>query len=363
MKNQNSFFRRYFTLAQLCCGPAALALRGKQLAAFLASATASHSRFECTTTYTFASTVFAKVKSHPEMAQAPKFRFGAGIYTAVLSAAVMVAMPALALNEVKSIEISGIQRVERETVMSYLPLQLGDEYSPRVASEMVKVLYGTGLFDNVAVDWKDGKLLIEVKENPMVNRVVFEGNEEFDKDRLLEMVSLKPRTVYTPGKVQEDVREIMAAYRNSGFFMAKITPQLIRRDQNRVDLIFKIEEGEATKVNRIRFVGNRAFGDADLRRIVGTRESRWWRFLSASDNYDPDRIEFDKELMRRFYISKGYADVQINSAVAELTRDKQGFFITYTVNEGAQYTFGKITASLNQEEFEVKPEELMSVVT
>lgn len=284
------------------------------------------------------------------------------LFATIIATSAIVATPALALNEIKSIEINGIERVERETVMSYLPLQLGDEYSPRAASEMVKVLYGTGLFDNVAVDWKDGKLLIDVKENPMVNRVVFEGNDEFDKDRLLEMVTLKPRTVYTPGKVQEDVREIQAAYRNSGFFLAKITPQLIRRDQNRVDLIFKIEEGEATKVNRIRFVGNRQFGDAELRNIVNTRESRWWRFLTSSDNYDPDRIEFDKELLRRFYISKGFADVQVNSAVAELTRDKQGFFITYTVNEGAEYTFGKITASINQEEFEVKPEELMSVV-
>lgn len=285
------------------------------------------------------------------------------LYTTLLAASTFTALPAWALNEVRAIQINGIERVERETVMSYLPLHLGDEYSPRVASEMVKVLYGTGLFDNISVDWKDGTLFIDVKENPMVNRVIFEGNDEFDKDRLITLVSLKPRTVYTPGKVQEDVRELQAAYRNAGFFMVKITPQLIRRDQNRVDMIYKIVEGDETKINRIRFVGNQRFGDSELRNIVNTRESRWWRFLTSSDSYDPDRMEFDKELLRRFYISKGFADVQVNSAVAELTRDKQGFFVTYTVNEGAPYTFGKITASINQEEFEVKPDELMGVLT
>ena len=271
------------------------------------------------------------------------------------------AVPAWA-EKIRQIEVTGNERVETSTVKSYLGLEPGADYSPTQAREALKSLYGTGLFDNVEIGWDQGKLFVDVRENPIVNQIAYEGNDALSDERLEAVVTMRPRAVYTPGKVQEDVKAILAAYRQSGRFLAQVNPQIIRRDQNRVDVIFVVDEGAKTKIRKVDFVGNSAYPDSDLRSVVATKEAAFWRFLSTADNYDPDRIEFDEELLRRFYLKNGYADFRVISAVAELSKSKEDFFVTYTVDEGKVYKFGRIDVRVSSRE-DIDEAELRSVVT
>ena len=266
---------------------------------------------------------------------------------ALVSAAMVPALAGTAWAEqIKDIVVNGNERVETSTVKSYLGLEQGNEYSPMKARTALKSLYGTGLFDNVEIGWDNGKLIVDVQENPIVNEIRYEGNSALSDDRLEAVVALRPRAVYTPGKIQEDVKAILAAYRQSGRFLAQVNPQIIRRDQNRVDVIFAVDEGAKTKIRKIDFVGNNVYSDPDLKDVIGTKESAFWRFLSTSDSYDPDRIEFDKELLRRFYLKNGYADFRVISAVAELSKSKEDFFVTYTIDEGEVYKFGNVDVTV-----------------
>lgn len=287
------------------------------------------------------------------------------ISTFVLSGA-LGAMGALSASAevVQKIQIDGNERIEDQTVFSYLDIKEGEDYNPRSGSDMIKKLYKTGLFSHVEMDWDGSYLTIRVEENPQVNEVRFEGNDELDSNTLKDAVSLRSRAVFTPDKVQRDITEIQAYYRQSGYFLAAVTPQVIERDQNRVDVIYVIDEGEKTNIGSIRFVGNNRFSDGDLKTIVRTKESAWWRLFSSADVYDPQRLEVDKELLRRHYIRSGYADFRVVSAVAELSKDKKDFFITFTVSEGKPYNFGKVDVRLDAvDDEDLNRDELLSVVT
>jgi len=181
-----------------------------------------------------------------------------------------------------------------------------------------------------------------VVENPIINRISFEGNQRIEDKDLEKEVQLRPRVVYTRTRVQNDVQRILELYRRSGRFAATVEPKIIQLDQNRVDLVFEVDEGPRTGVRKITFIGNEKFSDGRLREVIQTRESRWYRFLTTDDTYDPDRLTYDRELLRRYYLSRGYADFRVTSAVAELTPDKEEFFITFTVEEGERYQFGNI---------------------
>jgi outer membrane protein insertion porin family len=183
---------------------------------------------------------------------------------------------------------------------------------------------------------------VKVVENPIINRIGFEGNSKISQKTLEDEVQLKPRMVFTRAKVQADVQRIIEVYRRSGRFAAQVEPKTVQLAQNRVDLVFEINEGPTTGVSRIIFIGNKAFGDSTLRDRIATAESVWWNFLQSNDNYDPDRLTFDREQLRRFYLSEGFADFRVISAVAELAPDRSGFYITFTVEEGEKYNFGKV---------------------
>ncbi|OKH90064.1 membrane protein [Thalassospira sp. TSL5-1] len=243
---------------------------------------------------------------------------------------------------IQQIRVEGNNRIETGTVDAYLKVRAGDEYDPQKINDSLKALFATDLFADVSISYKDGTMVVKVVENPIINRIAFEGNKRLKDDALTSEVQLKPRVVYTRTKVQADVQRILDLYRRSGRFAATVTPKVIQRDQNRVDLVFEINEGEATGVRRINFVGNKAFDDDELQGVIRTTTSAWWKILTSDDNYDPDRVTFDRELLRRFYLSAGYADFQVLSSVAELTPDRSDFFITYTVNEGERYKFGDI---------------------
>ena len=250
-----------------------------------------------------------------------------------------IAHPDQAINQ---IVVEGNQRVEASTVISYLLIQPGMPFDPERIDQSLKALFATGLFADVQILQRGSDLVVRVVENPIISRVVFEGVHALKEEDLNKEVQAKARAVFTAARAQADVQRIIELYRRSGHFAATVTPQVKELDQNRVDLIFKIDEGPTTGVRSINFIGNNAFSDRELRDAVKTQQSRWWRFLSSNDNYDPDRIEYDRELLRQYYTNRGYADFKIVSAVAELTPDQKDFYITFTVDEGEKYDFGDI---------------------
>jgi outer membrane protein insertion porin family len=243
---------------------------------------------------------------------------------------------------VKRMAVEGTQRIEPATVLSYITMHEGDPYDEQAADRALKVLFATGLFSDVKINWDGTTLTVHVVENPIINQVAFEGNNKVTTKDLQKEVQLNPRMVFTRAKVQSDVQRIIELYRRNGKFAASVDPQIIQRPQNRVDLIYSINEGPTTGVARIIFAGNKVFDDDTLRGQIATEQSSWWRILASNDNYDPDRLLFDKEQLRRFYVSHGYADFRVVSAVAELTPDHSAFYITFTVDEGPKYKFGKV---------------------
>ncbi len=248
---------------------------------------------------------------------------------------------ATAQSVVRGVVVKGNQRIEPETIESYMRLSRGDKYDSARINDSLKSLFRTGLFSDVRIErGAGGILIVNVVENPIINRVTFEGNKELKDEDLSKEMELRPRIVFTRARVQNDAARLVELYRRAGRFAAQVEPKIIERSQNRVDLIFEINEGPVTKVSRINFIGNRAFSDSQLRSVVSTEESAWYKFFSSSDNYDPDRLAFDKELLRRHYLKNGFVDFQVLSAVAELARDGKSFFITITVEEGDEYKFG-----------------------
>ncbi|HEY2010730.1 MAG TPA: outer membrane protein assembly factor BamA [Rhizomicrobium sp.] len=247
-------------------------------------------------------------------------------------------------HTIQHIVVRGTQRVEPATVLTYVGLREGDNFTPADADTALKALTATGLFSdvNTSFDEATGTLTIRVTENPIVNQVVFEGNSKVSDKDLTKEVQIKPRSVFTRAKVQADVQRIVELYRRNGKFAARVDPQIIQRPQNRVDLIFSITDGPTTGVSRISFVGNHIFDSDTLKGQIATEESRWWKFLASNDNYDPDRLQFDRESLRRYYINRGYADFKVLSAVAQLTPDRSSFYLTFTVQEGVRYRFGNI---------------------
>jgi len=268
-----------------------------------------------------------------------------GASTLAQPAATPPVAPALAAPEarvIQHINVLGTQRIEPATVLSYISVREGDVYNEQTADAALKTLYHTGLFADVKLKFDGTTMTVSVVENPIINQIEFEGNGKVSQKDLEKEVQLKPRTVFTRSKVQADVQRIIELYRRNGKFAASVDPQIIQRPQNRVDLIFSITEGPTTGVARINFIGNKVFDDATLKAQVATEESDWYKFLTTNDNYDPDRLTFDREQLRRFYASHGYADFHVVSAVAELTSDRSQFYITFTLDEGAKYKFGKV---------------------
>ncbi|MGE3873619.1 MAG: outer membrane protein assembly factor BamA, partial [Parvibaculaceae bacterium] len=250
--------------------------------------------------------------------------------------------PAAQAQTVGRIVVEGNQRIETETILSYMQISAGEAFDSDKINESLKTLFQTGLFSDVRIFRRGNNLVVVVEENPMINRVNFEGNSEVKDKDLEKEVELKERTMFTRAKVQSDVQRIIAVYRRAGYYSARVEPKIIRLPQNRVDLVYEITEGAETKVKSITFVGNEAFSDSDLRAQITTAETAWWKFMSTADRYDPDRLSYDKELLRRFYLKNGFADFRVISADAELAPDGESFYITFTVEEGPLYKVNSV---------------------
>ncbi len=250
--------------------------------------------------------------------------------------------PAPAEGTISAVRVEGNQRIESGTIRSYMLVSPGDSFDPERIDRSLKTLYATGLFQDVMLRRDGNALVVTVVENPIVNRIVFEGNRKLKDDQLRAALQLRQRAVYTPQLAQADRQRILDLYAGAGRFAATVEPKVVRRDQNRADVVFEINEGDATLVSRIAFVGNRAFSENRLREVVASREQAFYRILSSSDQYDPERVSFDRELLRRFYLKNGFADVEVTGAAAELAPDRESFFLTFTINEGERYRIGEV---------------------
>ena len=255
-----------------------------------------------------------------------------------------------------AVTIRGNRRIEVDTILSYMQLPTDRPVTAEDLNAAVRRLFDTGLFRDVVVDPSQSPMVVEVVENPSISVIAFEGNDVLEDEDLEQIIRLRPRLPFTRSGAEADAQAIIEIYRRTGRYGAQVEPVIIEREDNRVDLVFEINEGDVTGVNSIDFVGNETFSDRKLRGVIDTSESGFLSFLVSTDVYDPDRLELDKELLRQYYLARGYADFTVLSATAELAPDREGFFITFTVDEGEIYSFGAmdvlVTArGLEQEEF------------
>jgi outer membrane protein insertion porin family len=248
-------------------------------------------------------------------------------------------------GSIADIRVTGNERIEASTVRSYMLVQPGDPFDPDRIDRSLKTLYATGLFSDVQIQRQGNSLVVHVVENPTINRIAFEGNRKLNDDTLRGAVQLRPRGVFTQAQAQADRQKLLNLYASKGRFAARVETKIIKLPQNRVDVVFEITEGPITLVSRILFVGNHAYSESKLREVIESREQAWYRLLSSSDEYDPQRVDYDKEQLRRFYLRHGYADFAVTNATAELAPDRSSFFLTFTLKEGARYRVSAVDVS------------------
>jgi outer membrane protein insertion porin family len=272
------------------------------------------------------------------------------VLAGVLSSAGVVSLTAgdaYAQSAVSSIVVQGNQRVEAETIRSYFRAGAGGRLDAFQIDEGVKALYATGLFQDIQPSVQGGRLILTVVENPVINRIAFEGNKKVKDDQLKSEIQSKERGTLSRPVVQADTARLVEVYRRSGRFDIRIEPKIIELPNNRVDLVFEVTEGGKTGVKTIEFVGNRAYSAYRLKDVIKTSETGLLAFLQTADIFDPDRIEADRDLLRRFYLKHGYIDVRVVSAVGEYDPNRRGFLITFTIEEGEQYRVGAVDVVSN----------------
>ncbi len=255
-------------------------------------------------------------------------------------------------STINSISVVGSERLEPTTILSYIRLRVGQEYTSTAADEALKDLGATELFTNFSIRNDAGNVVITVTESPVINRIVLEGNKRLKNDKIVPEIKLAPRQIFTRSKVRADVARIIELYKRQGRFAAQVEPKMVQLPQNRVDVVFEITEGPKSKVRQINILGNEKFSDGALRGEMVTKQARLTSFFSSNTSYDPDRLAFDQQKLRQFYLTEGYADFRVVSAVAELTPDQRDFIITYVVEEGERYTFGDVKVDSQLRDFD-----------
>lgn len=255
-------------------------------------------------------------------------------------------------DTIRTVTVEGSQRLESDTILSYIRLRPGQVYTQALGDQALKDLYATELFADVSIRNNSGDVVVQVKENPVINRIILEGNKRLKEDKILPEIKLAARQIFTRSKVRADVSRIIELYKRQGRFAATVEPKMVMLDQNRVDIVFEISEGPKSKVRQINIIGNEKFGDGKLRGEMVTKQARFFRLFSSGTSYDPDRLAFDQQKLRQFYLTEGYADFRVVSAVAELTPDKRDFIITYVVEEGDRYKFGDVKVDSQLRDFD-----------
>ncbi|MEK9597786.1 MAG: outer membrane protein assembly factor BamA, partial [Alphaproteobacteria bacterium] len=264
-----------------------------------------------------------------------------GILSIILLICLMIGSQAFA-QKITEISVSGNQRVSEGTIRSYLPVDIGDDISTSALDSALDRLFATSLFSDVDISNENGLIKIFVTENPIINRVTVEGNDVLETDILIAQLGIQPRRVYTKKVAIDGMQKLLQIYELSGRYGASVEPVIIKLDNNRVDLVFEVDEGPLIKISSIQFEGNVRFSDRKLKQVIASREKRWWAFLTASDKYDENRLNYDTRLLRQFYQARGYADINIKRARGGLLPDRSGFAISFLLEEGAIYHFDKI---------------------
>src|SRR3984885_8871608 len=283
-----------------------------------------------------------------------RMKVGMGVRGGLLAALIMLATPFAATlavglasspvsaQTVDSIQVEGNRRVEASTIRSYFKPGPGGKLDQGRIDDGLKGLIETGLFQDVKINQAGGRVLVTVVENPVIGRVIFEGNKKVKDEQLSSEVQSKPRGTLSRPMVQSDAQRIADIYHHAGRYDVSVVPEIIEQPNNRVDLIFTVKEGNKTGINSIEFVGNKAYSSYRLKDVIKTRESNFLSFLGGSDVYDPDRIEADRDLIRRYYLKHGFADVQVVAGVTEYEPDKKGFLGTFKIEEGQQYRVASV---------------------
>ncbi|WP_412508984.1 outer membrane protein assembly factor BamA [Roseovarius sp. SYSU LYC5161] len=241
-----------------------------------------------------------------------------------------------------NVQVEGNQRIETATILSFLGFGQGETVSAGEVNDAAQRIRDTGLFETVSVTPRGGTLVIAVDENPTVNRINFEGNSRLGDEELAPLVRTQARRVYSPSQAEADTARIVEAYAEQGRINASVTPRIIRRSDNRVDLVFEISEGGVSEVERISFVGNRTYSDRRLRRVLETKQAGLLRAIIQNDTFVSDRIEFDRQVLTDFYRSRGYVDFEVLNVDAALTRARDAYLITFNVQEGQKFRVGDV---------------------
>ena len=279
------------------------------------------------------------------------FSLALALVCCVAASAFVTATPAAA-QTVSAVVVEGNSRVDADTIRSYVKIRPGERADPVRIDEALKALYAIGIFEDVQIRYVGTRLVVSVREAKVINRVVFEGNRRVKDDALNAEVQSKARGSLSLPTVQADVQRIVEVYRRGGRYAVNVEPQIIDRANNRVDLIFKIDEGKVTNISTINFVGNNVFSSVRLRDVINTTQTNWLSFLRNTNIYDPDRVNADQELLRRWYLKHGYADFRVLSANVDLDRNNNAFVLTFTVDEGQQYRFGEVEVISNVRDFD-----------
>ena len=263
-------------------------------------------------------------------------------------------------QNIAKIVVEGNQRVENDTVFSYLQISQGQAFDAEKIDASIKVLFQTGLFSDVQMFQRGTTLVIKVVENPLINQVNFEGNSKIDDTALQKEVEARERMIFTRAQVQSDTQRVLALYQKAGYYNVRVAPKLIRLPENRVNLVFEVTEGSETTIKSINFTGNKAFSSSALRSVMNTAEHSWWNYFQRNDTYDPDRLEYDKELLRRYYLKHGFADFQLISAEAQLSPNGDYFEINIVLEEGVHYTISDVAVNIGDTNLD--PEKLTPVI-
>ncbi len=246
---------------------------------------------------------------------------------------------------IDEIKIFGTKRIDNETVIAYSNISVGNIYSEELGNNILKDLFDTNLFSNIQISFENKQLIIQVEENPTINLVKFSGNKKIKDEDLLIEISLKERGIYSRAQVKKDIERMLTLYQRSGRLSTEINPTIEILDNNRINLTYEIEESEIAEVSKIIFIGNNIFNSKELKSVMKTKEKRFLRFLSSADKYDPDKLEYDKQLIAQYYNNRGYPDFRFSSSIAQLKPNSNNFEIILTVNEGEKYSFGEVRAT------------------
>ncbi|MFN3578719.1 MAG: POTRA domain-containing protein, partial [Tabrizicola sp.] len=283
-------------------------------------------------------------QGQPARARSRARLLATAVFIGVATASQPFLLPAFAqVYSFSNVTIEGNERVDAATILNYAGIRRGQEVSAGALNDAYQRILNSNLFETVELVPQGSTLVIRVKEYPIVNVISIEGNKRLKDEKLAELIKSQPRRVYSPAQAEADAAAIAEAYRVGGRLAATVTPKIIRRSDNRVDLVFEITEGRVVENERVTFVGNRAFSDRRLRQVLETKQAGLLRNLIQRDTFVAERLDLDRKLLTDFYQSRGYIDFQVVDASAELSRERDATFVTFTVREGLSYKIGKIS--------------------